>query len=1257
VLFDIRPNVNQWLSLSRTIAVEPSLRDKQEDQFPQTFNSSCFTVGWMTVETSTGLLHVGDAEGDWPCMIMDEEVREPQRTLFDETSSVDLRDQHLGMFIIRYAVSLPDEQMYPFHIGIDGVLVHIQEIIVLGKSFVLQDRTSGDNYCILTVRLGRAAADIPVSSVIKREVLRNSLTISHSTSSVLSFLMLRGDTELALYPFLEIGRTYWVVYPSGMEHGERHFFRSAKEGIFPWGISFPGVSQRCVLPLGARILDSEQPVLPMALQSSVSEVMDGVENCLLGRPKLLESIGWFNVAGILREVKKSDTGAMMSTGEFHLILEDIQPNNSIKEIRLYLKNFYDRFQRCFPGGLRTAVKRSVVLSNVILRRSERTGGLYLHCTELSAMFLAPNRFSTAESQDTLGPASDRANLPPEKLLAPETSVASRSDLNRPRVCMYIADILLDPEAAASHRFRLEGRIFRILSFNIVQICPMCSYHFDIKAERCSSPACENRKSDSVRIASKFLFSDGTGIARLISKTETAVHLLNKDFVSKIRDRMRVEKISEVHLSSFVKESSNQSEGTDVDPWRVEKRKLLGSSCFESMVVVVEVRVFQKDVVVRRLPPSLEKLLSESSLNSSCEIPNPRVTPSQFILALTLLLKGKSIQCIFGDSNEHSRSASCGYKWLEELVEVLEEGLGDCGCKTDDFRWPNAAEVPGYFVKIMDKLLTSLQPVLDEGQEQLQKWSFMKLNVELIRELIENVLGHVVSLSHVVGRREKAALGIMIHKWTKLCSELESNNGRMSSADIELNRDLLVDALELLEEQFNFALLSLVADTFKDVLEPLRPLIRGHSESSTCEEDKTRAFIEAVDEKTDDIMNCLSFAISCSSDQAKCQQLSDVRFALGRLEEVLVPACMSLSDSDPLPEHDLRILRTCWSQELKKAWEALSSMIHLPAFAQAINFRLQRLFSKLEENISNGEKHVVDAEFIKPLEKQTKLSAAYVKLLTQIASPPVGKSQSDTEELRRKLIEAAEELTACMYRLSILKTNAVFLSWHKRALILKRYSKIFSEHLEQDSRESSSGEADMSSKSIEMHTKSPPDTQKLPEDLQSAPPSSKIGHRSFNKGGTLSLIVLEKEEQEHKSNIYSTPAVGDPNTPLDIFRTGAPVVSSRVIGPGFRAKENSMSLRIQALLRSTPRAVPKTTPFAVTDSDKSCSTRTWSHVSSIVKDMSQNLSVSPEEGENWNQCSPPSSVRIKTPQRIKDLHIVQHRLRKLKTDVIEHICTP
>ncbi|CAG0901596.1 unnamed protein product, partial [Cyprideis torosa] len=223
-------------------------------------------------------------------------------------------------------------------------LVRLQEITVLGKSFPLDDRY-GNSCSILTVKLTRASDELEMPLPRESAVIEGMLRRDEEGPSPIIFLVLVGEEQMSLYPFMDIGRIYWIAFPVRRGLGDNAFHRrpsSEESESFPPVVRrLPhGISHPCHLPVKARVIDPRKPL--------ISTVFQDVSEFRLEDPsassRLMVMAGYHNILGTVQRL--DETG---SSGVPELILTSYL-NDGESAVTVRLDSSATKFQMCFPGG-------------------------------------------------------------------------------------------------------------------------------------------------------------------------------------------------------------------------------------------------------------------------------------------------------------------------------------------------------------------------------------------------------------------------------------------------------------------------------------------------------------------------------------------------------------------------------------------------------------------------------------------------------------------------------------------------------------------------------------------------------------------------------------------------------------------------------------------------------------------------------------------------------------------------------------------
>ncbi|CAG0901897.1 unnamed protein product, partial [Cyprideis torosa] len=234
--------LENWIRLSEELTAPPppssstassdsqSLDDLQTNIFPP----ECFTVASFSVRAANGVIYAADANGEFQCFVLNAHQYDPgegtQKFLFKDEPWIDLRNQHLGIFLVRSPLCVSWINQSPIHGARDpGTinrvvpkavlsfqrsrmvqivhpagdtvvspfdfsdlekigLVRLQEITVLGKSFPLDDRY-GNSCSILTVKLTRASDELEMPLPRESAVIEGMLRRDEEGPSPIIFLV------------------------------------------------------------------------------------------------------------------------------------------------------------------------------------------------------------------------------------------------------------------------------------------------------------------------------------------------------------------------------------------------------------------------------------------------------------------------------------------------------------------------------------------------------------------------------------------------------------------------------------------------------------------------------------------------------------------------------------------------------------------------------------------------------------------------------------------------------------------------------------------------------------------------------------------------------------------------------------------------------------------------------------------------------------------------------------------------------------
>ncbi|CAL4123045.1 unnamed protein product, partial [Meganyctiphanes norvegica] len=216
--------------------------------------------------------------------------------------------------------------------------------------------------------------------------------------------------------------------------------------------------------------------------------------------------------------------------------------------------------------------------------------------------------------------------------------------------------------------------------------------------------------------------------------------------------------------------------------------------------------------------------------------------------------------------------------------------------------------PGMFVKSIDKVLAAL------GLEEPENSSFneKKNNIRAVDEgaakspqvkgPLEDVLRHSLAVAYCTQGNDHQVIRGMCDNVVKQVQvlvnvEKETNNGSKGDAvDVQVACDILGDALELLEQKVNTALIRLIVTVFATPLEPLQHLKKAITETTTTKTNKIDTTIDNLvmnfDLFVDKIFQVGGFAMACTHDYQGVGEIRDSLLTIEWLEGCLVPAMIS-----------------------------------------------------------------------------------------------------------------------------------------------------------------------------------------------------------------------------------------------------------------------------------------------------------------------------------------------------------------------------
>lgn len=213
--------------------------------------------------------------------------------------------------------------------------------------------------------------------------------------------------------------------------------------------------------------------------------------------------------------------------------------------------------------------------------------------------------------------------------------------------------------------------------------------------------------------------------------------------------------------------------------------------------------------------------------------------------------------------------------------------------------------PGMFVKSVDKVMSALgleDPEDNSSNKTKSSSKEVDENTAKSPELkgpLEDVLRHSLAVAYCAQGNDHQVIRGMCDNIVKQVQvlvnvEKETNNGSEGDAvDVQVACDVLGDAVELLEQKVNTALIRLIVTVFAMPLEPLEHLKKAITEMKTSENDNNiDTLVMNFDLHVDRIFQVGGFAMACTHDAQGVGEIRDSLLTLEWLEGCLVPALIS-----------------------------------------------------------------------------------------------------------------------------------------------------------------------------------------------------------------------------------------------------------------------------------------------------------------------------------------------------------------------------
>ena len=278
--------------------------------------------------------------------------------------------------------------------------------------------------------------------------------------------------------------------------------------------------------------------------------------------------------------------------------------------------------------------------------------------------------------------------------------------------------------------------------------------------------------------------------------------------------------------------------------------------------------------------------------------------------------------------------------LHALLQDLETHVGSGSPEYD-------MDEAGYFLGAVDQTLL----LLIGDEEVNEKVEVTLKTCDLVKPLLEKILKHCIAVSHCCTDSEDKGIILCSENVLKQMKNLimTLKNRYVDPIDINISRDCLVDAVEILEQKTNTALIRLIVQTFGNPLGPMKNLMELID--SEDKRDELDLYISKFDLHMDNIFQIGGFVTACTTNTERVQSIRNNLMTLEWLETCFIVAVQTaISSSHDHSKLHAQILARHWEKTVINLGESLDQILDASSFCLVTKQEIHKGWAKIKEKL-------------------------------------------------------------------------------------------------------------------------------------------------------------------------------------------------------------------------------------------------------------------------------------------------------------------